>query len=385
MTFPQVTINQINTRSGGKRDIARTLLMVGEHEKTITPTPVTAQTDLDALLGTKDSPLRRNLRSFLDNAGQNAMIWLATTQTTTSTVKGQGQSAPADATPATWMDVVRDAQATVSAEGVVVVRPDATTDDINNAQQLREELTSKYQRWTWFILAVRGCGTGEKWSEYVTTMTGLQKGIAAYAVQLAPMLFGNEPGILAGRLCNPSVTIADSPARVATGALVNMGRSDKPQDSDGRELDIATLKALNMARFSVPTWYPDYEGYYWADGVTLDVDGGDYQAIEYLRVADEMARQVRLLAIPKIADRSLNSTPASIAAHQQLFAKPMRDGARSLKINGIVFPGLCMSPRDGDVQIIWPGKNRVQIAIVVRPYNSPKDITVSIMLDESGE
>lgn len=374
MTFPQVTINQLNTRSGGKRDIARTLLMVGEHTKAITPAPVTAQTDLDALLGAKDSPLRSNLQAFLDNAGQNAMIWLTTVQT----------PQPADQTQ-TWADVVMDAQATVSAEGVIVVRPDATADDINKAQQLREELTNKCQRWTWFILAVRGCGTGEKWTEYLTAMTALQKGIAAYAVQLAPMLFGNEPGMLAGRLCNPSVTIADSPARVATGALVNMGRSDKPQDSDKRELDIATIKALNRVRFSVPTWYPDYEGYYWADGVTLDVDGGDYQAIEYLRVADEMARQVRLLAIPKIADRSLNSTPASVAAHQQLFAKPMRDGAKSLKINGTVFPGLCMSPRDGDVQIIWPEKDKVQIAIVVRPYNCPKEITISIMLDESGE
>ncbi|EIS6338321.1 DUF2586 family protein [Salmonella enterica] len=374
MTFPQVTINQLNTRSGGKRDIARTLLMVGEHTKAIAPTPVTAQTDLDALLGAKDSPLRSNLQAFLDNAGQNAMIWLATVQT----------PQPAGQTK-TWADVVMDAQSTVSAEGVVVVRPDATADDINRAQQLREELNNNYQRWTWFILAVRGCGTGEKWAEYVTTMTTLQKGIAAYAVQLAPMLFGNESGILAGRLCNPSVTIADSPARVATGALVNMGRSDKPQDSDKRELDIATIKALNRARFSVPTWYPDYEGYCWADGVTLDVDGGDYQAIEYLRVADEMARQVRLMAIPKIADRSLNSTPASVATHQQLFARPMRDGAKSLKINGTVFPGLCMSPRDGDVKISWPEKDKVQIAIVVRPYNCPKEITISIMLDESGE
>ncbi|EDX6969805.1 DUF2586 family protein [Salmonella enterica] len=374
MTFPQTTINQLNTRSGGKRDIARTLLMVGEHKKPLAPTPVTAQTDLDALLGSETSLLRSNLQAFLDNAGQNAMIWLATVQT----------PQPAGQTR-TWGDVVMDAQATVSAEGVIVVRPDATRDDINKAQQLRSELNNTLQRWTWFIMAVRGCGTGEKWAEYVTAMTTLQKGIAAYAVQLAPMLFGNEPGMLAGRLCNPSVTIADSPARVATGALVNMGRSDKPTDSDGRELEIATLKALNTARFSVPTWYPDYEGYYWADGVTLDVDGGDYQAIEYLRVADEIARQVRLLAVPRIADRSLNSTPASVATHQQLFAKPMRDGAGSLKINGTVFPGLCMSPRDGDVQITWPAKDRVQITIVVRPYNCPKEITISIMLDESGE
>ncbi|EFM1639068.1 DUF2586 family protein, partial [Escherichia coli] len=307
MTFPQVTINQLNTHSGSKRGIACTLLMVGEHTKAILPTPVTAQTDLDSLLGTKDSLLRSNVQAFLDNAGQNAMIWLATVQTP----QPSGQTR-------TWADVVMDAQATLSVEGVVVVRANASGNDIDKAQQLRSELNNTFQRWTWFILAVRGCGTGEKWSEYVTVMTGLQKGIAAYAVQLTPMLFGNEPGILAGRLCNPSVTIADSPARVATGALVNMGRNDKPQDSDKRELDIATIRALNRARFSVPTWYPDYEGYYWADGVTLDVDGGDYQAIEYLRVADEMARQVRLLAIPKIANRSLNSTPASVAAHQQL-------------------------------------------------------------------
>ncbi|ECO7761194.1 DUF2586 family protein, partial [Salmonella enterica] len=166
MTFPQVTINQLNTRSGGKRDIARTLLMVGEHTKAITPAPVTAQTDLDALLGAKDSPLRSNLQAFLDNAGQNAMIWLTTVQT----------PQPADQTQ-TWADVVMDAQATVSAEGVIVVRPDATADDINKAQQLREELTNKCQRWTWFILAVRGCGTGEKWAEYLTAMTALQKGI----------------------------------------------------------------------------------------------------------------------------------------------------------------------------------------------------------------
>lgn len=374
MTFPQVTINQLNTHSGSKRGIACTLLMVGEHTKAILPTPVTAQTDLDSLLGTKDSLLRSNVQAFLDNAGQNAMIWLATVQTP----QPSGQTR-------TWADVVMDAQATLSVEGVVVVRANASGNDIDKAQQLRSELNNTFQRWTWFILAVRGCGTGEKWSEYVTVMTGLQKGIAAYAVQLTPMLFGNELGILAGRLCNPSVTIADSPARVATGALVNMGRNDKPQDSDKRELDIATIRALNRARFSVPTWYPDYEGYYWADGVTLDVDGGDYQAIEYLRVADEMARQVRLLAIPKIANRSLNSTPASVAAHQQLFAKPMRDGAKSLKINGTVFPGLCMSPHDGDVKISWPEKDKVQIAIVVRPYNCPKEITISIMLDESGE
>ncbi|MBU9838384.1 DUF2586 family protein, partial [Rahnella aceris] len=90
--------------------------------------------------------------------------------------------------------------------------------------------------------------------------------------------------------------------------------------------------------FSVPMWYPDYDGYYWADGLTLDAEGGDYQAIEYLRIADKAARRVRLQAIAKIADRSLNSTPSSIAAHQALFAKVLREMSVASQINGITFP-----------------------------------------------
>ncbi|EMK0255612.1 DUF2586 family protein [Salmonella enterica] len=374
MPFPQVTLNQLNTRSGSTREIARTLLMIGEHSKEIRPTPVTADTSLDTIFGAKDTPLRSNLKAFLLNAGQNATIWIAATP----------NPAPAGYV-LTWKDMVKEAQSVTSVEGVVVIRNNTSAQDIDAAQSLREELLTRFQRRTWFILAVRGCGTGEKWSDYVSEMTLLQKDKAAYAVQLTPMLFGNEPGVLAGRLCNPAVTIADSPARVATGALINLGSIEKPVDMDKRDLDIATLKALNKARFSVPMWYEDYEGYYWADGVTLDVNGGDFQAIEYLRVADDMARKVRLMAIPKIADRSLNSTPGSVAAHELLFARPMRDGAKSLKINGAVFPGVCMPPRDGDVRISWPEKDKVQIAIVVRPYNCPKEITISIMLDENGE
>ncbi|MEL5233819.1 DUF2586 family protein, partial [Serratia ureilytica] len=99
------------------------------------------------------------------------------------------------------------------------------------------------------------------------------------------------------------------PARVATGALVEMGSTSTPVDGSGEVLELATLQALEANRFSVPMWYPDYDGLYWSDGRTLDVEGGDFQAIESLRVVDKAARRVRLLAIPKIADRSLNSTP----------------------------------------------------------------------------
>ncbi|EBQ4754805.1 DUF2586 family protein [Salmonella enterica subsp. diarizonae] len=376
MTFPSANIETLNTRRGEARQIARTLLFVGVGASDVRPTAVDEGVDLSAVLGAKDTILSKSVKAFFANAGQNSMTWVAAFKKPTD---------PATTITDAWSKVVMDAQKVASVEGVVVVLDDATQADIQKAQELRTKLINTRQRRTWFILNVRGCGSTERWADYLATMTALQQGIAAEGVQLTPSLWGNEPGILAGRLCNRSVTLADSPARVATGALAMMGRLTPPEDGEGVPLSIATLKALNKARFSVPVWYEDYEGCYWADGVTLDVDGGDYQAIEYLRVADEIARQVRLMAIPKIADRSLNSTPGSIATHEQLFARPMRNGARSLKINGVVFPGLCMSPREGDVKIIWVSETKVQLGIVVRPYNCPKEITINIMLDKSGE
>lgn len=124
---------------------------------------------------------------------------------------------------------------------------------------------------------------------------------------------------------------------------------------------------------------------YWSDGRTLDAEGGDYQVIEYLRTVDKAARRIRLQAIAKIADRSLNSTPSSIAAHQAYFAKTLRAMAISVQINGVTFPGEVKSPQDGDVTIVWKSATAVEVYMVVRPYECPKSITVSLLLDTSVE
>lgn len=145
------------------------------------------------------------------------------------------------------------------------------------------------------------------------------------------------------------------------------------------------LQSLQVNRYSVPMWYHDYDGIYWADGRTLDVEGGDYQVIENVRVVDKASRRVRLRAIPKIADRSLNSTPGSIAAHETYFGKPLREMAISTQINGVEFPGEVKPPKDGDITITWTSSEAVQIYLVVRPYESAKEISVSIELDTSLE
>ncbi|WP_337229030.1 DUF2586 family protein, partial [Proteus faecis] len=76
--------------------------------------------------------------------------------------------------------------------------------------------------------------------------------------------------------------------------------------------------------------------------------------------------------VAKVADRSLNSTPSSIEAHQAYFAKVLREMSRSTQINGVSFPGEAKPPKEGDVVITWKNKNNVEVYITVRTYECPK-------------
>ena len=59
--------------------------------------------------------------------------------------------------------------------------------------------------------------------------------------------------------------------------------------------------------------------------------------------------------------------------------------AIATEINGVPFPGEVKPPKDGDVTITWASSVKVQIYLVVRPYESAKEIGVSIELDTSLE
>ncbi|EHM47024.1 DUF2586 domain-containing protein [Yokenella regensburgei] len=372
MSWPSAGVNQLNQLQGETNEVERCVLFIGKGTVNVGKTlAVNTQSDFDKLLGEADSPLKSDVLAAMKNAGQN---WW-----------GFIHVLAADAEADAWVKAVKDAQVSCSVEGVVLSDDTATKTVINQAVALRSELIAKFGRWTWFILAVQGMQEDESQTDYLTRLSTLQSGIAEKAVQLTPRLFGHEPGVLAGRLCTRAVTIADSPARVQTGALIDLGSDELPLDGAGEVLELATLQALEMQRYSVPMWYPDYDGYYWADGRTLDVEGGDYQSIETLRIADKAARRIRLLAIGKIGDRSLNSTPGSIEAHQSLFMKPLREMSTAARINGVAFPGEVKAPQDGDVTIVWKNKKTVDIYIVVRTYEVPLQITINLLLDASLE
>lgn len=369
MAWPNVGVNQLNQQQGETTEVERVALFVGRGMVNTGKTlPVNSQSDLDVLLGEADSDLKRLLSAARDNAGQN---WWAFVRVLADAEK--------------WTDAVQDAQQVASVEGVVLCDAIAEKAVINEAATLRSTLIAKYGRWVWFILAVQSMQTDEAQADYLARLSALQDGVSEKAVCLVPVLWGNEPGVLAGRLCNRAVTIADSPARVKTGPLVSMGSDALPVDGDGVALQLATLQALEAQRFSVPMWYADYDGYYWSDCRTLDAEGGDYQALETVRIVDKVARRVRLLAIAKIADRALNSSPGSIAANQLYFARPLREMSKSSEINGVQFPGEVKSPKDGDVTIVWQTRKKVEVYVVIRPYEMPLEITINLMLDASLE
>jgi len=367
MTWPTITINQLNLLQGEPGEVERRFLFVGNANKNKGQIiSVNTQTDFKSVLGNEDSALKKGLLAALENAGQN---WFASVA-----ILNDGQD---------WTDAVIQAQKVGSFEAVVYAENVNSKADINKAIALRKNLIAKYGRWVRFILGIEGLQANETWAKYEERLATLQSGIAENAITLVPMLWGNEPFVNAGRACNRSVTIADALARVMTGAISNLGRDSLPIDAAGVDLPLATLQTLNENRFSVPMWYPDYDGIYWADDRTLDVEGGDYQSAETVRVIDKVARRIRLLAIAKIADASFNSSANSIAVHQQYFSKPLREMCVTTRINGIEFPGEVKKPKDGDIVITWKTQKIVDIYVVVRTRDIPMQITISLMLDAS--
>ncbi|MGT3256301.1 DUF2586 family protein, partial [Yersinia enterocolitica] len=77
--------------------------------------------------------------------------------------------------------------------------------------------------------------------------------------------------------------------------------------------------------------------------------------------------------------------PGSIAAHETLFAEPLRTMAKSTQINGVTFPGEVKPPKKEDITITWQDTKTVSINIIVRPYACPKTIRVGIQLDHALE
>ncbi len=369
-----VSVNNLNAYQSSINDVERRLVFIGKIEKAglqKTVTPLNASTDLDALFGESDTPSTTNMvvTAAQLNAGNN---W-------------EAAFVGLPANGFSWQEALDLANQTNSYEAVVVCDPITDKKDLDDASAKMASVQSKDARYMFAMLCAPAIDPtktdGQTWADYVTACGALANDFVSERVMCVPLLFENDLGILAGRLCNRSVTIADSPMRTKTGALLGLG--DASLDMDGKPMPDTIFTSLDALKFSVPQTYAGIAGFYWADGNVFDIDTGDYKVIENLRVVLKACRRVYKVAIPTIADRALNSSPASINQNKQLYAKPLREMAASVRINAVPFPGEIYPPDDDAIDIVWVSWTQTNIAITVRPFNSQKSITIGVGLDLS--
>lgn len=367
MAQGKVTVNNLNMGQGNFPEVERKALFIGIGLVNVGDVlSLDSQSDLDVLLGEADSVLKTNVIAARQNGGEN---W-------------QGYAMPI-AAGADWKVMLDTAFQTISVELVAVCIPAATTADLNAAFTKAESVRTQQARRIIILIATPGVDADtETWPEYVASQATLTTGVAAYRIAAVPQLHGNDLGVLVGRLCNRATSIADSPMRVATGAVLGLGAT--PIDSAGQALTDATLATLDANRLSCIQHYTDYPGTYWGDCNLLDAPGGDFQVIEHLRPVDKAARAVRSLAIARIANRSFNDSSASIESNKTYFMRPLREMSKSVAFGGEVFPGDIRPPSDDSITIVWPSFNAVEVYIKVQPWNSPKEITANLILDLSS-
>ncbi len=377
MATGSVSVVQVNNMQGSFDEVERLFLYIGRSGNSETLgeiISVSASSDLDELFGEDDSELKTQISAAIVNSRTDNFVCYAI------------GIDPDDAEdPDDWKDAVYYALEKpndLNVEAICLCSPVTTNAEVEACYTCATKCLTSYAKFVTVFAAVKGIDPAtQSWSDYISELGTLVNGVAADRVCLVPLLHGNNLGVVAGRLCDPAVTVADTPMRVATGALISLG--DDPVDVNGSDLDSATISALASARFSVPQWYTGYDGMYWADHCTLDVEAGDFQAYENRRVLDYCARRVRTLAIGRVADRRLNSTAKSIAANKTYFMRPLREASHSVTLAGQEMPGIIKPPEDEDITIEWESNTSVIISIAARPYNCPKKITLYLGLDMS--
>ncbi|MEN9360640.1 MAG: hypothetical protein RL095_2175 [Verrucomicrobiota bacterium] len=373
MGIGTVSVLTVNNQGGGFAATERCFLFFGvaassSHNKELLT--IGPQTDLDTLLGSGSSDLKTQLKAAIANAADPNFVCYAM---------------PITVGTDDWkveLDRVFTESPQLAIEGVVICPVVSAQADVTAAQTAMNTMLSKYAVYLSCHMAVAGIDPlTQTWSAYKTAIKALNNAVVAARVSLVPQLHGNNLGVVIGRLCNPAASLADSPMRTATGALIGLG--PKPKDSANAYINMADMKELSDARFSVPQWYAGYNGTFWADHMMLDNESGDFQVFENLRVMDYLARRVRVLVIARIANRLLNSTSKSIELHKTYFGRPLREAARPIVIGAGEIPGLIQPPEGGDIAITWTSQTEVAVGITAAPYQNPKKITVWLGLDLS--
>ncbi len=367
MALGRVSVNNQNLGQGTATEVERLFLFIGPGAKNIGQViALNTESDLDVQLGIPASDLKTQIIAARANGGDR---WNALAMP----IAADGD----------WLTAFTYAQQHgYDVEAVVITKPVTTAVELSSMNTAAVSVQNTYGRRLFILAATAGIdSTDETWTDYQTAQRDLVTGLVADRVLAVPQLHGNNLGVLAGRLANAAVSIADTPMRVATGALLGLG--DTPVDKDGVPLQSSTSVVLDAARLSVPQTYAGYPGMYWADGNLLVAPGSDADVIEHLRVLDKAARRVRVLLIQRVGDRRLNNSATSMEVNRTALMAPLRAMAKSTRVGANLFPGEIEQPGKNAITLTWTSKTAVVAYLTLRPLNCPKDITANLALDLS--
>jgi hypothetical protein len=368
MSQGQVSVASINTGSGATKEIERSVLFIGVGTENLNSiVAINAQSDFKALVGA-DTALKVQLDAWVRNGDDLVSGW----------------AIPITAGDDILAEIDKAMDQNVSPEIVVICTPVTGKATVESYQGKALTLLASHARRIRILVAAPGCDpiaeTGTTWSEHLTALQPLTDGVVADRIAVVPLIYGDELGAVTGRLCKRSVTIADSPMRVQTGALSLL---PSPIDKSGSPLTSAVTAALDALRFSCVQFYPDYDGIYFGDVNMLDAEGGDFQKIETGRVIDKVSRAVRIIAIPQVKNRRLNNSSTGIAFGKRILSKPLRDMSKSINIGADKFPGEIREPKDDSISLTFVNATQLNVLIKVQPIDSPSTILVGIMLDNA--
>ena len=365
MAQGKVSVTSLQTGSGATKEVERSVLFIGVGTSNLgSIVAINAQSDLDALISAADSALKTQIKSWVRNGDDLVSGWAIPIN--------QGDDVMA------LIDKAMDQN--ISPEIIVITTPMTGKAEVESYQAKALEVLSSHARRIRFLLAAPGLVALQTWAAHLTALTPLIDGVVGDRVAVVPLLIGDELGGVAGRLCKRSITIADSPMRVQTGALSLL---PLPVDKDGAPLTSAVTAALDAIRFSCVQFYPDFDGTYFGDVNMLDAEGGDYQTIESGRIVDKVARRVRIIAIYQVKNRRLNNSPSGIAYGKRVMGKPMREMAKSINIGADKFPGEIHEPKDDSISLTFMNARQLRVMIKVQPIDSPSEILIGIMLDQA--
>lgn len=273
------------------------------------------------------------------------------------------------------IDAIKNALERVKPELVVVTKPATGKQDLIDLEAALKQIAAEHAAFSGAIIAAPAIDAAtQTWDQYATALQPIQDGVSLEKLAIVPLVYPNALGALVGRSCNASYSIAESTGRVASGSYLLNG---DPVDSTGKPYSNTAAKRLADNRFTVPQFFSGKEGVFFTDTVALGGEGNDYKSMTTVRLANEITRQLLIVLLDMINNRTVNNSVAGLASAKKRLLKPLLELAKK-DGSGV---GQIQTPSDEDIHLSFVGPKHLNVAAKFGEINAPSKINLTIAVN----